>query len=143
MSATDSLMMDDHTGSPEEVAAAISETIEKPHTIIEEEPPVEEATSEPFLVAPSYSPPKEVIVSVEDRLKAENLALRIQVATMSKTQVWTEATHAIESWDKQLKDLQDQVKAMQKRFSEVYGIDFNRQHIEPGTGRVIPAPPRQ
>lgn len=79
-------------------------------------------------------------VSEEDRLVAENLALRAQVLVLSKEKFLLEVGSRLQGFDAQLAETQKNIRALQVHLADVYGIDWTKQQVEPGTGRIIPAP---
>jgi hypothetical protein len=81
-----------------------------------------------------------ITLTKEERLEAENLALRIQLLSTNRAQYIASANEALAAMDKGLKELQEQIKAIQQSLGEKYGIDFSTQQIEANTGRIIPAP---
>lgn len=121
MGAVESLMMDDHTGSPNGVLEKAQEIVAK-------------ATENYIGSHP------EIRLTNEERLEVENLSLRIQLVASTRANYVQEVNKTLESMDGQLGELRVQVTAMQKDLQEKYGIDFTRQQIQAGTGRIIPAP---
>lgn len=84
--------------------------------------------------------PQELSVTTEDRLQAENLALRFQLTSMQKGAYVQSAQQQIEVFDGKLRDLKQSIAEFQQHLSITYGIDFTKQQIEAGTGRIVPAP---
>ena len=81
---------------------------------------------------------EQVVLTNEERLEAENLALHVRLAAVSKEKIVNEANARLEHLNKQLRDYQGRIVDMQNRLSTKYGVDFSRQQIEPDTGRIIP-----
>lgn len=105
------------------------------------EEPVPQVKEEPKGPTGPVGPPGpdgEIVISKEDRLEAENLALRVQLITMQRTQLMDDANKRIIQVSEELTKLNATIKTTQKYLSEKYGVDFATHHIEAGTGRVIP-----
>jgi hypothetical protein len=92
---------------------------------------------EPLEKAPA-PPPAPIVLTNEERLEAENLALRVQLLGLERGRVHNEAVAHLRSLDGDIARLQAQVKNMQSKLTVAYGIDFTKQQIEQGTGKIIP-----
>ena len=125
MGAVESLMMDDHTGSPKR-AAEVVEQVQK----------VVAKATENFIGAPT------TVLTKEELLEVENLSLRIQLLTSNRANFMAEATKTLEGIDGQLQELRGKITVMQGALSTKYGIDFKTQQIQAGTGIVLPVPPQ-
>lgn len=80
-----------------------------------------------------------IVLSKEDRLEAENIQLRLIVASRAKRDYYEEAKACLEAHDRELNSIQEELNQMQRRLWDKYGIDWKTQAIEPKTGRVIDA----
>jgi hypothetical protein len=83
-------------------------------------------------------PPEPIVLTNEERLEAENLALRVQLLGLERNRIHNEAVAHLKSLDGDIARLQAQVKNMQFKLTTAYGIDFTKQQIEQGTGKIIP-----
>lgn len=80
----------------------------------------------------------------EDRLEAEATQLRIMLLIERKKNFLAESMKKLEEdYDIPMLKLREQVTELQKSLSVKYGIDFTKQQIEPGTGRIISAGPQE
>lgn len=84
--------------------------------------------------------PKEIVLTELDRLKAENLSLRIQTLMFTREKFIAQANQKVGEYDQQIMEIRASIGEFQKELDARYGIDFSKFAIEPGTGRVIPAP---
>jgi hypothetical protein len=89
---------------------------------------------------PEPLPPAPIVLTNEERLEVENLALKAQVLIQKKDLFVQQAQAEIDRLDADLTQLRVQMKNSQKVLGDKYGIDFKTQQIEAGTGRIIPAP---
>lgn len=92
------------------------------------------------VVEPEPTPPaKPTVLSKEDRLEAENLALQVQVLSLQKERFILGANKQVETFDQKLEETRRAITSFQAHLSGIYDVDFTRQQIEPGSGRIIPA----
>ncbi len=84
--------------------------------------------------------PVEVSLTKEDRLEAENLQMHIKLTILEREAFVQDAVKKVKEFDHQLIELRERVSDLQKHFQVKYSIDFTKQQIEAGTGRIIPAP---
>jgi hypothetical protein len=90
--------------------------------------------------APASSEKTEpAILTTEERMSAENLALRATVLTLRRQEFINEANAKIANFDRELMTVGKGIHNLQKELTEKYGIDFTKYQIEPDTGRIIPA----
>lgn len=85
------------------------------------------------------SPP--VVLTREELLEVENLALRAQTVSQRKELFVNGAQRQIDEFDAQLTELRGKITQAQVKLATKYGIDFTKQQIESDTGRIIAAPP--
>ena len=104
--------------------------------------PVTSDTGAEIVPVPEPVPevPKEIVLSPTDRLQAEVLSLQVQNVSLQKERFVMGANRQVEMFDNRLNELKASITEFQRHLSTVYGIDFTKQQIEPGTGRIIPAP---
>ena len=85
-----------------------------------------------------FAAPKDIVLSKEDRLEAENLNLRLMLTAARKDAVLSELQTKLSKLDAEFKELQSNAESLQHRLWDHYGSDFETQMVEPGTGRIIP-----
>jgi hypothetical protein len=117
---------------------AVREHIEQVTEILEGMPssPAEEPTGEPEVQLEE----KVIILEEVERLKAENFSLRIQTLAFQREKFIQQANLKVGEYDQQIMEIRAAIGSFQRELDTKYGIDFSKHAIEPGTGRVIPAP---
>jgi hypothetical protein len=78
------------------------------------------------------------ILEVQDRLLAENLALKVQNLSLQKAEFVRQANAQVAEFNERIGLVHKEINALQSTLSQKYGIDFSTHQIEPGTGRVTP-----
>lgn len=79
-------------------------------------------------------PPGPVIVAEVDRLKAENLNLKL-LNTVNKETI---LQHQLNDLQRERQDLNRQMAEMRHAMEVQYGINLTTHHIQPGSGLVVP-----
>jgi hypothetical protein len=83
--------------------------------------------------------PKEIVLTTEERLSAENLSLRATVLTMKRQEYINEANAKIADFDREIRNVGQGIHYLQNELTAKYQIDFTKFQIEPNTGRIVPA----
>lgn len=91
-------------------------------------------------VGSKLKPPHEIVLTNEERLEAENVQLRIIIAIGEKDNLLRDMQARLMEVDSKLKDYRKTVTEIQYKLWDKYGIDFEKQTIEPGTGKIIDIP---
>lgn len=94
-------------------------------------------TKDELLTEPPVAQVKPIIVSELDRLKAENLNLRL-LNLVNRESVLQQQLTEIQN-ERLL--IAQQMGAMRKDMEERYGVNLSTHHIRPGDGLVIPRAP--
>jgi hypothetical protein len=84
-------------------------------------------------------PPPPPTLTREELLEVENLSLKTQLVSQKKELYLRTAQQQLDAFDKELTDLRGTITVCQRRLATKYGIDFAKQQIEAGTGKIIPA----
>jgi hypothetical protein len=85
-----------------------------------------------------FKAPKDIVLSKEDRLEVENIQLRLMLLASHKDGAMKEFQARMSKMDAEGKELEEKAAGLQHVLWDKYGIDFKKQMIEPGTGRIIP-----
>lgn len=78
--------------------------------------------------------PQNIVLDELDRLKAENMQLRITTLSQRKTALLKEADHLDEKEGQMMSDYMRFIGELGKK----YGFDPNTTEMQPGTGQVVP-----